>query len=47
MGCEPTIPAFERAETVYVLDCATTVIGVVELMREQGLSEENGQQVER
>jgi hypothetical protein len=27
MGLEPTIPVFERAKTVYALDCAVTVIG--------------------
>jgi hypothetical protein len=27
VGYEPTIPAFERAETVHSLDCAATVIG--------------------
>jgi hypothetical protein len=27
VGFEPTIPAFERAKTVHVLDCAATVIG--------------------
>jgi hypothetical protein len=27
VGLEPTIPAFERAETVHALDCAATVIG--------------------
>jgi hypothetical protein len=28
MGFEPTIPAFERATTLYALDRAATVIGV-------------------
>jgi hypothetical protein len=28
VGFEPTIPAFERAETVHALDRAATVIGV-------------------
>jgi hypothetical protein len=27
VGLEPTIPAFERANTVHVLDCAATTIG--------------------
>jgi hypothetical protein len=27
VGFEPTIPAFERAKTVYAWDCAVTVIG--------------------
>jgi hypothetical protein len=29
LGFEPTIPAFERAETVHTLDRPATVIGVV------------------
>jgi hypothetical protein len=29
MGLEPTIPVFERANTIYALDRATTVIGLV------------------
>jgi hypothetical protein len=28
MGFEPTIPVFEQAKTVHVLDRATTVIGL-------------------
>jgi hypothetical protein len=31
-GFEPTIPVFERAKTVYVLDCTVTQIGVFHLM---------------
>jgi hypothetical protein len=31
VGFEPTIPAFERAKTVYVLDHAATVIGTRQL----------------
>jgi hypothetical protein len=27
VGFEPAIPAFERAKTVHVLDCADSVIG--------------------
>jgi hypothetical protein len=27
VGFEPTIPVFQRAKTVHVLDCAATVIG--------------------
>jgi hypothetical protein len=30
VGFEPTIPAFELAKTVHVLDRAATVIGVCE-----------------
>jgi hypothetical protein len=29
VGFEPTIPAFKRAKTVYALDRAATVIGVI------------------
>jgi hypothetical protein len=29
VGFEPTIPVFERANTVYALDRATTVIGAL------------------
>jgi hypothetical protein len=29
VGFEPTIPAFERAKTVHVLDRAATVFGVI------------------
>jgi hypothetical protein len=28
VGFEPTIPAFERANTVHALDCTATVIGI-------------------
>jgi hypothetical protein len=28
VGFEPTIPAFERAKTVHVLDRAATLIGI-------------------
>jgi hypothetical protein len=29
VGFEPTIPVFERAKTIYALDRAATVIGMV------------------
>jgi hypothetical protein len=29
VGFEPTIPVFERAKTIHVLDRAATVIGTV------------------
>jgi hypothetical protein len=35
VGFEPTIPAFERAKTVYALDCATTVIDGTEASRSE------------
>jgi hypothetical protein len=34
MGLEPTIPASERAKTVYALDRAATVTGSVNLVTE-------------
>jgi shikimate 5-dehydrogenase len=29
LGFEPTIPVFERANTVHALDSAATVIGII------------------
>jgi hypothetical protein len=34
VGFEPTIPVFERAETVHSLECAATVIGIRRLPEE-------------
>jgi hypothetical protein len=32
VGFEPTVPVFERAKTVHVLDRAATVIGEIEIV---------------
>jgi hypothetical protein len=35
VGFEPVIPAFERAKTVYVLDRAATVIGIILIYQQE------------
>jgi hypothetical protein len=39
VGFEPTILAFERANTVHALDCAATVIGLVSLVTVNNVGE--------
>jgi hypothetical protein len=34
VGFEPTIPVLERAKTVYALDCAATMIGLLYLLHQ-------------